>query len=615
MLELRDAGERGLELALHPRQLALGDSALVVLGVQRGLVDRVAVAQSGQLRPERQLLLVVGRSSAASDRSASPARCSARRVRSRAAASSARSASTSAALLPGRRRARRPARSRASARGRAPRRARRGRPPRRGWPACASAAPPARPRAPPPCRMSLTLAASAASSAASRRSRPAARSAASAGRPRARRGRRPAPRRSRRARGRGPGAARALRVRLALAVTRSEGLRGRGASRCRARYAPPRAPRPCGRARRQRRPRRARRRAGPARRPAHGPRRRASARRACSRAAAVSAAACSSACSAASSRFAIASARARSSPRLASATASAARRSSARRARRCCSPSCPRSSLTLASARAWAWGPRARRRRRPPARRPRGGGASATAGLAAARFGDRQRRHLGGRRLQRLQPPLQLGGAQFEHLDGLERLRGSLRLRPLGRLGPPRPALREHGAVDDLAARLGRRLGNRRRRRLETARGRRQRDARAAPPAEPERVRGRLHQRRRHEVGRAPHGRVAAEARVGQRLEAALLGAAPHAQRGEVGLAAVQVGPAPAHAHEPGVRARRQPLDRVEREPCEQRDGRGGIHPPDALRPRGGGYAREPARCGEPAATRGPQRVTRRRRA
>ena len=105
-----------------------------------------------------------------------------------------------------------------------------------------------------------------------------------------------------------------------------------------------------------------------------------------------------------------------------------------------------------------------------------------------------------------------------------------------------------------------------------------QRGPRAALPAQPELVRPRLHQRGRDQVGRTPQRGIATETRVRQRLEPTQLTAAAQAERREVGLAAAQVRPAPAYAHEPGVRARRQPLDGIEREAFEHGDGRGRIH-------------------------------------
>ena len=59
---------------------------------------------------------------------------------------------------------------------------------------------------------------------------------------------------------------------------------------------------------------------------------------------------------------------------------------------------------------------------------------------------------------------LELGRAQLEHLDRAHRLVRDPGLGLLGRLGPPRAALGEHRALDDLARRLRRRLGFRRRR-------------------------------------------------------------------------------------------------------------------------------------------------------
>ena len=219
-----------------------------------------------------------------------------------------------------------------------------------------------------------------------------------------------------------------------------------------------------------------------------------------------------------------------------------------------------------------------------------------------------QRHDVRGRRLERLEPPLQLGAAQLEHLDRLERLRRALRRSALRGLGPARAVLGQHGAVDHLAAALGgrRRRGRRRRRRLDPPLRRGQRGARAALPAEPELVGRRLHQHRGDEVRRAPDRRVAAEARVRQRLEPPQLPAAPQSERGQVGLAPVQVGPAAADADQAGVRARRQPLDRVEREAFEHGDGCGRIHAADAVRRRGGRVRTENPHA---AANRSPPRA------
>ena len=104
---------------------------------------------------------------------------------------------------------------------------------------------------------------------------------------------------------------------------------------------------------------------------------------------------------------------------------------------------------------------------------------------------------------QRLHAALELGAPQLQDLDGLQRLGGDAGLGALGGLGLAGATLREHGAVDDLAALvLGghgrRRLGRRLRRGLGLglarggrARGRRaggrgERDARAVLPLEPQ---------------------------------------------------------------------------------------------------------------------------------
>ncbi len=174
---------------------------------------------------------------------------------------------------------------------------------------------------------------------------------------------------------------------------------------------------------------------------------------------------------------------------------------------------------------------------------------------------ERRRRRRG---LQGLQPALELRAAQLEHLERLERVRRAAGLLPLRRLGAAGAALSEHRAVDHLAARVGlRRRGERRLGRpgrLEAALGRRQPGARAALPAQPE-LGGRVgHQRRRHEVCAPPDRRVAAEARVGQRLELPLLTPAPQAERGQRRLPPPRVGPAAAHADEPRVRTGREPF-------------------------------------------------------
>ena len=202
-----------------------------------------------------------------------------------------------------------------------------------------------------------------------------------------------------------------------------------------------------------------------------------------------------------------------------------------------------------------------------------------------------------GLRLQRLEAPLQLGAAQLEHLDRLERLGGALRLGALGRLRAARAALRQHRAVDDLPALLRLARGRRRRRRLEPARRRREAGPRAALPAEPELVRRRIHQRGGNEIRRAPDRRIATEPRVGQRVEAARLRAAAQPERRQLALAAVQIRPASAHADQPRVRAGGQPLDGLDREAFEGRNGRRGVHEPDAGRPCGGRKLRKPARC------------------
>ena len=162
--------------------------------------------------------------------------------------------------------------------------------------------------------------------------------------------------------------------------------------------------------------------------------------------------------------------------------------------------------LPLARAGAQRGGRRQRRRQRPAAPRP-----GAPSGP------------LGGRLLQ---PALQLGRPQLQHLDGLQRLGGDAGLAPLGRLGPARAALRQHGAVDDLAARL---LGLRRPLGAPGTGGgstprasARQARPRAAGPLEPQRLGIDGHELGGHEVRAAPGRRIAREAGVGERLEPVL---------------------------------------------------------------------------------------------
>ena len=65
---------------------------------------------------------------------------------------------------------------------------------------------------------------------------------------------------------------------------------------------------------------------------------------------------------------------------------------------------------------------------------------------------DRRGRRLARSALQRLQPPLELGAAQLQHLEGRDRLGRALGLSALGGLGPAGAPLGEHRAVDHLAA-------------------------------------------------------------------------------------------------------------------------------------------------------------------
>ena len=183
---------------------------------------------------------------------------------------------------------------------------------------------------------------------------------------------------------------------------------------------------------------------------------------------------------------------------------------------------------------------------------------------------------------QRLDARLELRAAQLQRVERPQRLRRDPRLRLLGRLGPPRAALRHHRAVDDLAARLLRLLGDhrqhrQRRRALVEPRRHRQRRALAALPLEPHaRARDRLGQ----QVGAAPHAPVAAAParRVGQRLVARHPAAHRRAQHRQP-LGPRRPGrPPPAHAHEPGVSPGRQPFDRLEREAVEDRGRRGFRH-------------------------------------
>jgi hypothetical protein len=208
-----------------------------------------------------------------------------------------------------------------------------------------------------------------------------------------------------------------------------------------------------------------------------------------------------------------------------------------------------------------------------------------------------------------VQPALQLGGAQLERVDGLHRLGGDARMRLLGCLGPARTAVGEHGPIDDPTAgrrRLRRRRRGRLRARLHAACRRGQRGACAARPLEPQRLGVGRHELGGHEVRAAPRGRVAAEARVGERLEAMVAAAGAQQQRGQLRCALGVVGPAAADAHEPAVGTGGQPLDRLEREPARSADRRGGrlSHVPDGPRPTGGKSRTPFARSGDRASRR-----------
>ena len=161
---------------------------------------------------------------------------------------------------------------------------------------------------------------------------------------------------------------------------------------------------------------------------------------------------------------------------------------------------------------------------------------------------------------------LQLGALELERLDGAQRLGRDPGLLLLRRLRAAGAALGQHLAVDQLAA-FGGLLGTRRggRRRGEPARERRQAAADAARPFDPKGL-GLAHdQRGGHEVAAAPRRRVACEACVGQGLEPVRLPAGAQYELRQPGPLRRRVRPAPAHAHQAAVGARRQPLDRLDR--------------------------------------------------
>ena len=196
---------------------------------------------------------------------------------------------------------------------------------------------------------------------------------------------------------------------------------------------------------------------------------------------------------------------------------------------------------------------------------------------------------------QRLHLRLELRAAQLERVQRPQRLRGHARLRLLGRLGAPGAALRHHGAVDDLAAGLlgllvrhGREQCGRRA--LVEARGDRQRRPLAALPLEPHAT---ARDRLRQQVRAPPHAPVPARARrVGQRLVARHPAADRRAQHRQPLGRRSPGRPAPAHAHEAGVSAGGQPLDRLEREAVEDRRRGGFRHRRDGPR-RSGGFPPE----------------------
>ena len=198
---------------------------------------------------------------------------------------------------------------------------------------------------------------------------------------------------------------------------------------------------------------------------------------------------------------------------------------------------------------------------------------------------------------QGLHPRLELRAAQLQRVQRPQRLRRHPRLRLLGRLGAPGAALRHHGAVDDLAARL--RPAPRRRPPAPPAPR-----ARRAPPATGSAERSPpSHSSHTPDRAIASGSRYAPRhtlpvpatpaRRVGQRLVARHPAADRRAQHRQA-LGPRRPGrPPPAHAHEPGVSAGRQPLDRLEREAVENR-GRGGFrHRRDGPR-RSGGFPPEP---------------------
>jgi hypothetical protein len=198
------------------------------------------------------------------------------------------------------------------------------------------------------------------------------------------------------------------------------------------------------------------------------------------------------------------------------------------------------------------------------------------------------------------EPAFELGGLELERLDGFQRLGRDAGLLPLGGLSPAGPAVGEHRPVDDLAARiLQNRLGRRcRRRRGQSSRQARKATAHAAGPLDPQRLGLRRHERRGHEVRPAPGRRVAGEAGVGQRLEAVVGPAGAQEQLGQPGLGRARRRPAPAHAHEPAVGARGQPLDGLDLEALQVRDGGRLGHRRNRPRPGGGCRASEPANSG-----------------
>ena len=179
---------------------------------------------------------------------------------------------------------------------------------------------------------------------------------------------------------------------------------------------------------------------------------------------------------------------------------------------------------------------------------------------------------------QRLHPRLELRAPQLHSVQRPQRLRGHPRLRLLGRLGAPRPPLGQHRAVDDLAPGplVLLRLRHRRHGRARVEPGhRRHRRLLAAAPLEPQRAVA--HQRLRRQVRAPPHAPVAQPGArgVGQRLEPRRLPAPHgHAQHRQALRRRHARRPPPAHAHQPALGARRQPLDDLEREAVEDR-GRG----------------------------------------